>query len=381
VTPALSDAPPVALQQISTQFSAEKPRKISLATPPGIMRLMPTSTGQNLLGPIINAAPGPAWPWPLLSLAIVLLGALLLLAILMVALMSTMMLRPPRMVGGRALGILGRLSPTDLGLAYESLQFEVADPARGGVPLRLTAWWIPCPGAPAVDQCAILMHGYADSKVGAIAWAPLWHQLGFHVLAVDSRAHGESGGRYCTAGFFERHDFAAVIDQLRAGHPHQTRQLVLFGISMGAALAIATAVWRPADIRAVIVDSPYADFARACFNHAKLVNLPAPALQRLALKLGQWRAGIDLNQVRPVDLITKLPCPLLVIQSSRDLLVSPKDAREIQAATEALRARDGISEYWLAEADHVLALRDRTSEYTDRLAEFLSHLPQSPAPV
>jgi alpha-beta hydrolase superfamily lysophospholipase len=342
---------------------------------PAVPPIPTTSAGRELLGPITNAAPNPAfhpaWPWPLLNLAIVLLGALLLLTIILVALMSTMMLRPPRMVGGRALGILGRLAPTDLGLAYESLQFEVADAARLGQTVRLAAWWIPLPGAPDVDQCVVLLHGYADSKVGAIAWAPLWHQLGYHVLAVDARAHGESGGRYCTAGFFERHDLSAVIDQLRAGHPHQTQNLVLFGISMGAALAVATAVWRAADIRAVVVDSPYADFGHACFNHARLVNLPSPALQRLALKFGQWRAGADLNEVRPVDLIPELPGPRLVIQSARDLLVPPADAREIQRATEALRARDGISEYWLADAPHVLAVRDMTAEYAARVSAFL----------
>jgi hypothetical protein len=343
---------------------------------PSVPLVPSTSAGRELLGPITTTAPNPAfhsaWPWPLLSLAIVLLCALLLLALIMVALMSTMMLRPPRMVGGRALGILGRLSPADLNLAYQSLTFEVADAARHGAPLRMAAWWIPCPGSPATDQCVLLMHGYADSKIGAIAWAPLWHQLGFHVLAVDSRAHGESGGRYCTAGFFERHDFNALIDQLRARLPRQTQNLVLFGISMGAAIALATAQSRSTDIRAVVIDSPYADFARACFNHARLVNLPSPTLQKLALNLGQWRAGADLNQVRPVDMIPNLPCPLLVIQSAHDPLVPPVDAREIQSATQALRAKDGISEYWLADADHILAVRDLTTEYAARVSAFLS---------
>jgi hypothetical protein len=364
----------------------EKLRRGSIAIMPIVPSIPSTSTGRELLGPITTAAPNPAfhpaWPWPLLSLVIVLLGALLLLALLMVTLMSTMMLRPPRMVGGRALGILGRLSPADLNLAYESLLFEVTDQSRHRTSsnrsalrpatLNLAAWWIPCPASPATNQCVLLMHGYADSKIGAIAWAPLWHQLGFHVLAVDSRAHGESGGRYCTAGFFERHDFNALIDQLRARLPRQTQNLVLFGISMGAAIALATAQLRAAHIRAVVIDSPYADFARACFNHARLVNLPSPFLQRMALKIGQWRAGADLNQVRPVDLIPNLPCPLLVIQSARDVLVPPVDAREIQSAAEALHAKDGISEYWLADADHILAVRDLTTEYAARVSAFLS---------
>ena len=38
------------------------------------------------------------------------------------------------------------------------------------------------------DRCVVLLHGYADAKVGAIAWAPMWHELGYHALAIDLRA-------------------------------------------------------------------------------------------------------------------------------------------------------------------------------------------------
>lgn len=311
-----------------------------------------------------------AFAWHLLTLTIVMLGGLLLLAAALVLLMSLMILRPPRMVGGRALGILGRLSPTDLGLPYESLRFEVPDSAAPGRKLAITTWWLPNP-APTSDRCVILLHGYADAKVGAIAWAPLWQSLGYHILAIDARAHGESDGRYCTAGFFERHDLDAVINQLRAANPPQTRRLVLFGISMGAAIALATAA-RRTDIDAVILDCPYSDFRHACFNHARLTHLPSPLLQQLALRLGEWRSKASFDDVRPIDLIPQLPCPLLVIQSGQDPLVPPADARQIEQATERLRARDAKSEYWLvADADHILALRDHTSDYNDHLAVFL----------
>ena len=77
--------------------------------------------------------------------------------------------------------------------------------------------------------------------------APVWHALGFHILALDLRAHGESAGVVSTAGDREQHDVVQVLDQLRADGPAQTRQLVLFGVSLGAAVALAVAADGSAD--------------------------------------------------------------------------------------------------------------------------------------
>ena len=125
-------------------------------------------------------------------------------------------LRPPRMSDGKAVYVLKRLSPADLEMQYESITYEVRDERSGGM-LNIAGWWIPHPVGG--SKTVVLLHGYADAKVGAIAWAPVWRQLGYHILAIDLRAHGESGGVYSTGGYFERHDVDQVINQVRAAHP------------------------------------------------------------------------------------------------------------------------------------------------------------------
>jgi hypothetical protein len=168
-----------------------------------------------------------------LVLALLLAGVGVALAAAVVCLLARSLAMPPRMSDGKAAWVLRRLSPADLGLPFEETAFDVrdaADPA-GGRTLRIAGWWIPHPHAR--GRCVLLLHGYADAKVGAIAWAPTWYALGWNVLAIDLRAHGESAGRFCTGGFFERDDVGQVIDQLRAARPEQTRQLALFGASLG----------------------------------------------------------------------------------------------------------------------------------------------------
>src|SRR5829696_2670013 len=102
-----------------------------------------------------------------LLLAAVLLVAGALLAAATIFLMAWSLLRPPRMTDGKAVWLLRRLSPGDLGMPYEESPFDVRD-TRTGESLRMNAWWIPCPagggraGAAESDRRVVLLHGYAD---------------------------------------------------------------------------------------------------------------------------------------------------------------------------------------------------------------------------
>src|SRR5438045_2980710 len=94
------------------------------------------------------------------SLIFVLLIVGFLLAGATVALMAIAILRPPRMSDGKAVWVLKRLSPGDLGLPYEDVSFNIRDEATGG-PMRIAGWWIPQPTAE--GKCVVLLHGYADA--------------------------------------------------------------------------------------------------------------------------------------------------------------------------------------------------------------------------
>lgn len=283
--------------------------------------------------------------------------------------MAWALVHPPRMTDGKAIYILKRLSPQDLGLEFENLRFKVVD-QHTHRPLNLAAWWIPAPEHAVQGRCVILVHGYADAKVGAIAWAPIFHELGYHVLAIDLRGHGESGGKATTAGYFERHDLNQVIDQLRQQYPKQTGSLVLFGISMGAAVVAATAAMRE-DLSAVILECPYADFRRAAAAHGHLMGLPLSRLQKYSIRMAQTLIGADFDEVRPVDSIRRIGCPLMVIQSGDDPLVGSAEMEAIKSALESRPAN--LTEYWrIDDAGHVLGMAADPREYSRRLQRFLN---------
>jgi len=306
--------------------------------------------------------------WGFLRLAAVLVLSGLVGGGLLVWAMAMRLLRPTRMREGRAMYLLQRLSPADLNLPYRDMNFPVRDQATGR-DIRINGWWIE--HETPTDRTAILVHGYSDAKVGGIAWAPLMRSLGFNVLAIDLRAHGESQGRFTTAGFYERHDLSSVIDELKRQQPEQSRRVVLFGVSLGAAVVLATAALRD-DVAALIIECPYVDFPSAVLSHGENLPMPGRFFQRLALRLCEKIARVDYSQVRPVDLIRTVRSPLWIVQVTDDPFVPPADRAAIAAAVAARSPLLPPARLWEVEGSfHVLALADHPDEYRRRLAEFL----------
>ena len=301
-----------------------------------------------------------------LTLIGMLLAVGLAVGVAVVCLLAWVLLHPPRMTDGKAVYRLRRLSPGDLGLRFEAEWFTVRD-GRTGRPLRLAAWWIPAAGPSTAT--AVLLHGYADAKVGGIAWAPPLHGLGLNVLAVDLRAHGESEGTLCTGGPAEADDVNQVLDQLLARRPDATRQVVLFGASLGAAVASAVAAGRT-DVAAVVLESPFASYRRAVRAHAKLVGMPDGLLLHAAVAVAEAAGGHRFEAARPVDSIPRIRCPLLLVLGDADLLLGPADVAMLREAV----GRQGVpgSAVWdVPGAGHLLALHVDPAGYRRRLADLM----------
>lgn len=312
-------------------------------------------------------------PWLLLIL--VLLITLAVWCGILVLVMAQSLIQPMRMTDARANWKLKRLSPSDLGLPFEELAFHVRD-ERTGRQLKMAAWWIP---SPASTRTVLLIHGYSDAKVGAIAWAPMLHSLGCNILAIDLRAHGESDGSFSTAGFWERHDVNQIINQFRQMRPRETESLAIFGISLGAAIAINVAAMRD-DLAGVIMESPFGDYRRAIAAHGWMRGAPGGGLRDSAIRLAEWASASDFRAVRPQDALAKVRCPVMVIHAGNDPFIPEDDAAATDAA---LAARSNPRDVrWKVEgAGHVLGLVAGVEEYRQRVGAFLNQSGTGASPV
>jgi pimeloyl-ACP methyl ester carboxylesterase len=193
--------------------------------------------------------------------------------------------------------------------------------------------------------------------------------LHHNILALDLRAHGESAGEISSAGYWERHDVNQILNDLRARYPEQTQHLILFGASLGAAVAVALAAQRT-DIDAIILESPFADFRRAAAAQFRLLGIELPLLHRLAISLSQKMSHADFASIAPLNLIPQSHAPILIIQGQDDALTSIDDQQQLERA---ISQRNDASQYWgLENVPHLMPLTSDPTTYRQRLADFLS---------
>ena len=84
----------------------------------------------------------------------------------------------------------------------------------------------------------LLFHGYRSSWVIDFSIVlPYYYSLGYDLLVVDERAHGQSEGDYITFGVRERRDVVTWA-QYAAMHFGPAHPLILDGLSMGAAAVL-----------------------------------------------------------------------------------------------------------------------------------------------
>ncbi|MCY4638241.1 MAG: alpha/beta hydrolase [Acidobacteria bacterium] len=134
-------------------------------------------------------------------------------------------------------------APADYGLRAEELSITAAD----GVTLH--GWWIEGPG----DRVLIWYHGNAGN-IGDRLHNARWFvdRLGVDVVLVDYRGYGRSRGTPDEDGVYL--DGLAIYDAV-AARSVRAEDIVLFGRSLGGAVAIETALRRPAG--ALVLESVF----------------------------------------------------------------------------------------------------------------------------
>lgn len=178
----------------------------------------------------------------------------------------------------------------------------------------------------------VLVHGYSANQDEMLPVAAALHSAGFGIFTYDARGCGRSGGAV-TFGAREQDDLIAVVDHLAVRAGVDPSRIGVLGFSMGAATAILAAA-RDRRIAAIVADSAWSD-ARSWLRpslRSFLVH-PRERFSPASLKLVELRARIDLDLLRPVDVVGRIsPRPLLLLHGSADSVVLPEDSERLLAA-------------------------------------------------
>lgn len=214
--------------------------------------------------------------------------------------------------------------PSQLDLPYEDIVL-VSDVGE------LPAWLLPTTAVKPRDTWAILVHGRGATRAEVLRAGRVLDSIGMPSIAMAYRNDAEvrDGGRSRYGlGDTEWFDVDVAIDYARA---HGARQVVVFGWSMGGAIAFQAASRgrNRGFIAGLVLDGPVVDWHDVLDNQARVNYLPTP-IARLTLDMitQPWARSItgletpiDLERLDWVTRAAELDKPVLLIHSDDDTFV------------------------------------------------------------
>ncbi len=287
-----------------------------------------------------------------LLLGLVLLVVLFLIAVSLVLFVigPILLLQPQRRTVEYYRRRTSILHPRDITTSFEDLILKTAEG------LDLSCWLI---RAEEPRGTVIYLHGVSECKIVGLPLAKRLHERGYNVFLYDSRRHGDSGGQYCTYGFYEKHDTSTIITFLQQQHDLSLGNIGLFGSSMGAAVAIQVAA---ADDRvaAVVAESGFATLRTIFDDYQKrMIKLPWHYLRNIVIKRSEHLAHFKASTVSPLEACKQIRVPLFIIHGTDDRLIKysysqllfenanePKELWLIQGADHSNMAEVGGEEYY-----------------------------------
>lgn len=252
--------------------------------------------------------------------------------------------------------------PEQFGLRYEKISFKTRDG------LELRGWFIP--STTGEKRTILMCHGWGDNKGELLKQTFFLNENGgFNLMYFDFRSHGESEGEITTIGGLETIDFDAAIEWLRKEKPEFAGSVGVFGLSMGAAVTVASMPNHP-DLRCAIVESPFSDY-RTVIKRWGWNNMKVPYYPIIATVLYILRSRVKdpaIDRFNPVEAAPKIsPRPLFVIGGEFDRLMTPEDVKRVFNA-----AREPKQLWMVPEAWHAKCREAAGMEYDTRVIGFFS---------
>ncbi len=223
-------------------------------------------------------------------------------------------------------------------MPLEDVWFKAADGAR------LFGWYVE---ASATNAVLLWCHGNGGNIIHRLDNLKYLYQLGVSVFLFDYRGYGRSQSlRPTEAGFYQ--DALGAYEYVTRTRMIRPERLVLFGRSLGAAVAGELAAQQPA--AGLILESPFPSVeAIARFYYG---GLPM-----------HWLLGAEF---RLIDRLPRLSLPKLILHGDRDDTIPIEFGRQVFEAAKAPKEW-----YVIRGAGHNDTYQVGGTVYFRRLAEFI----------
>ena len=178
----------------------------------------------------------------------------------------------------------------------------------------------------------IYLHGNSSSRIEGLTMAKVLLKKDINLFVFDFAGSGLSEGEYVSLGYHESDDLGNVIDFLEK--IPGVGKIGLWGRSMGAATGMIYS-HRDKRVRAICLDSPFADFERLARELTKKnlnFSLPGFILSgMLSIVRGTIlkKNGLDIDKLKPIDLAVKTTQPVIFVHAINDELIDVKHSMDL----------------------------------------------------
>ncbi|NNE92013.1 MAG: alpha/beta fold hydrolase [Verrucomicrobiales bacterium] len=188
-------------------------------------------------------------------------------------------------------------------------------------------------GGRKIRGTVLMIHGRGGIKEDELAMTERFVAAGLRCVIYDTRAHGQSGGRFCTYGHLEVNDAIRVLETAdkRFALDLQNEPVFAFGYSLGGAVAVQLLGQHGNRFAAAAVVAPFRDigdivaFSGERHSRGWLPGFFAPACVALA----EARVGFNSEKIRPVTAALAIETPILIAHGEKDLVIPVSHGRSV----------------------------------------------------
>ncbi|MBI5573912.1 MAG: alpha/beta hydrolase [Elusimicrobia bacterium] len=252
------------------------------------------------------------------------------------------------------------INPASFNLNSENIEFLTSDG------IKISGWFVRSRIAEKSNKTIIICHGWGANKSDIFPSTIYLLKKGFNLLYFDFRNHGASGGSVSSIGKLEGLDLTAAVEYLKKEKPEFSQKIGVYGISMGASVAILTAA-QDERISAIVVDSPFSSFNYIVLRYAKLFyKIPKYPLTPVTFLFAKMRLGFNPDDFSAVRYVKKIsPRPIFFIHGADDERIPVEEGKKLHSMAGEPK------EFWeVSGADHMESHSKNPLEYERRVAEF-----------
>ncbi len=172
----------------------------------------------------------------------------------------------------------------------------------------------------------IMLHGHTSNREGSVKYSYPFYRLGYSLIFIDHRSHGENERTIVTMGYQEHKDVLEVVEQVKEKFG-QDVEVGLFGCSMGGATALLC-VKENQRLSFVVSDCAFSSLENMVIGLIKAHKNPSnwPVLQ-ITESYFKKRYCFSYKETNPVESVKEnKEVPILFIHGLKDDLVYKENA-------------------------------------------------------